>query len=232
MEQIVEELLKKVGALETEQSRRRPRTTMPDVEKFDGKSHMRFRIFVADIKQKQIFDCEALGGEMGFISYIYSRLADRARDRIGPYMASYYSDKDEKEALKRFYAFLEETFADPTSEQQAAESLSSTKMGDFSLAVAEYVAQMELLFLQANGADWLDLVKVTHLKDGLSIPVSRQMQSAQFPNKYADFKKELLALGIRMKAHCYGLWSIFSASYLSMPSSVSTGVTGSLRVFS
>ncbi|KAL1888326.1 hypothetical protein Cpir12675_006215 [Ceratocystis pirilliformis] len=76
MEQIIEELLEKVESLEIERSQKRSRTIMPNVEDFDGKSHMRFRMFVADIKQKQIFDCEAIGGEMGFISYIYSRLTD------------------------------------------------------------------------------------------------------------------------------------------------------------
>ncbi|KAL2885063.1 hypothetical protein HOO65_080013 [Ceratocystis lukuohia] len=172
---------------------------MPDVEKFDGKSYMRFRMFMTDIKEKQVVDCEALGGERGFVSYVYSRLTGRARDRIGPYMGSYYSTPDDAKALETFYAFLEETFSDPTAEQQAAERLNTTKMGN--RPIEEYIAQMDLLFLQANGANWPDLVKITSLKQGLSVAVSMQMQSMKFPDKYTEFKKELLALGTWMKTH-------------------------------
>ncbi|KKF92119.1 hypothetical protein CFO_g5528 [Ceratocystis platani] len=114
-------------------------------------------------------------------------------------MGSYYSTPDDAKALETFYAFLEETFSDPTAEQQAAERLNTTKMGN--RPIEEYIAQMDLLFLQANGANWPDLVKITSLKQGLSVAVSMQMQSMKFPDKYTDFKKELLALGTRMKTH-------------------------------
>ncbi|KAL1885333.1 hypothetical protein Cpir12675_006998, partial [Ceratocystis pirilliformis] len=48
-------------------------------------------------------------------------------------MKSYYFTTDDEEELENFYAFLEETFTDPVSEQQATESLSATRMGNRSV---------------------------------------------------------------------------------------------------
>ncbi|KAL2884598.1 hypothetical protein HOO65_100002 [Ceratocystis lukuohia] len=128
----VARLLAKIEALEIE-NKRQIRPIIADIEKYDGKSSFQFKIFLTDIKEKQLHEL-------------------KARAKVALHMETYYSMKDGKKALKAFYTFLEETFSDPSAQQLALDRASSMKMGRRSMA--DYISEAEQTFLEANGEEW------------------------------------------------------------------------------
>ncbi|KAL2890640.1 hypothetical protein HOO65_021182 [Ceratocystis lukuohia] len=203
----VARLLAKIEALELE-NKRQIRPIIADIEKYDGKSSFQFKIFLTDIKEKQMHDCKAHGGERGFMNYTYSRLTGKARAKVAPHMETYYSMKDGKKALKAFYTFLEETFSDPSAQQLALDRASSMKMGRRSMA--DYISEAEQTFLEADGDEWPESIKISFLRNGLSAEMADKMVSAKSYTTFKDYKKDLLVVAANVGAskgiECFKKW--------------------------
>ncbi|KKF92156.1 hypothetical protein CFO_g5491 [Ceratocystis platani] len=183
----ISELLSKVERLELQlHNTRRP--ALPDVEKYDGKSAFQLKSFMAELKNKHAQDGEVLGGDKGFVHYAYSRLTGKARNRVSPYIETYLTMKDGKKALKAFYTLLEDTFSDPSAVRRAIQRATTLSMGQ--RAVLDYIAEAELIFLEANGSSWPDNVKISYVEQGLSAELADRMVSTK-EYTFVEYKKEI-----------------------------------------
>jgi hypothetical protein len=174
-----------------------PRITVPETEpgrkakhslshpdKYDGKSKTAYPAFKGHLRAKLRIDRAAIGDEPEQVWYAFGRLADKAANRIFPWI-----DSTEQRGIPlrvaAFFEQLDAAFYDPQIPQRALEWINNKKQGG--TPFRDFLQEFEQKLLEAGGWEFSDGIRKGYLKSALNLEIKTQLVAQVEPETYADY---------------------------------------------
>lgn len=174
----------------------RPKPSLPDPAKFDGKSY-KFDTWLPAIKAKLRVDNAAIGDSIAQFYYVYLNLDSIAQAMVLPQLGQ--AEKSNAWDYNTILDQLTRVYDNPNKVQEAEDRLLSLCQGNDS--VPTYISTFERVLYEAHGQDWPDINKISIFRNGLSSTIrSRLNQQLNPPKKYSDFVRIVQQLAGRLSS--------------------------------
>lgn len=164
---------------------RRPKSSLPDPEKFTGQS-VKYDTWDAAIRAKLAIDGPAIGDSTAQFYYVYLNLASQVQAMVLPQLAIARDS-----GVHDFNTILDQlrrVYDNPNKTQEAEDRLLSIKQDTDSIPA--YIAKFERVLYEAKGQDWPDVTKISAFRKGLNNSLrSRLSQQLNLPRTYPEFIK-------------------------------------------
>lgn len=181
MQAVITQLQAEVQQLQQRQSR--PRTVLPDPEKFNGSAH-RFDTWLPSIRAKLRVDGLAIGDSIAQFYYVYLNLESNVQATVLPQLA--HAERNSTWECDSILQQLIRVYDNPNKVQEAEDKLLGIKQGTDSIPT--YIAKFERVLYEASGQDWPDINKISVFRNGLSSTVRNRLnQQLNLPQRYPDF---------------------------------------------
>lgn len=181
MQAIITQLQADIQLLQQRQSR--PKTVLPDPEKFNGSAH-RFDTWLPSIRAKLRVDGAAIGDSIAQFYYVYLNLESNVQATVLPQLA--HAERNSTWDCDSILQQLIRVYDNPNKVQEAEDKLLGLKQGTDSIPT--YIAKFERVLYEASGQDWPDINKISVFRNGLSSTVRNRLnQQLNLPQSYPDF---------------------------------------------
>jgi hypothetical protein len=134
--------------LRTRPSSTKPKSSLPDPEKFNGQVH-KFDTWLPSIKAKLRVDGEAIGDPTAQFYYVYLNLESHVQAMVLPQLSQ--AEDDQTWAYTSILDQLSRVYSNPNKVQEAEDKLYSLKQGTESLHA--FIAKFERILYEARGQD-------------------------------------------------------------------------------
>ena len=183
----------------TPQQPRRPRTVLPDPEKFAGSTY-KFDTWLPSIRAKLRVDGEAIGDAVAQFYYVYLNLDSSVQSMVLPQLSQ--AEIDQLWDYNSILAQLSRVYDNPNKQQEAEDRLFQLKQGTDSLPA--FTAKFERTLYEAGGQAWPDVNKITNFRNGLNSALrSRLAQQLNLPRSYPEFLRTVQQLSSKTAAPPY-----------------------------
>jgi hypothetical protein len=183
--------------LRTRPSSTKPKSSLPDPEKFIGQVH-KFDTWLPSIKAKLRVDGEAIGDPTAQFYYVYLNLESHVQAMVLPQLSQ--AEDDQSWAYTSILDQLSRVYSNPNKVQEAEDKLYSLKQGTESLHA--FIAKFERILYEARGQDWNDVNKIAAFRQGLNTTIkSRLAQQLNLPRTYAKFIETVQQLAGRSSTY-------------------------------
>jgi hypothetical protein len=166
---------------------RRPRPSLPDPDKFDGKNLALYPQFESMLKAKLEIDCRTIGGENEQVWYAFGRLSGEAAGRIHPWMV--HAQRTSTLAIDGFLKQIRLAFSDPRASQKALEQINRTKQG--LRPFNDFLNEFNRLILEAEGWSWDDKMKKAYLRAAISYKLKDRTIGMNEESSYEEYCSQL-----------------------------------------
>lgn len=154
----------------------------PDPGKFDGLKPHAYPQWKRKVQAKLEADFARLGSPSQQSWYIFSMLDSPASDRAEPWMTA-----QEAVTPELLLAQLDYYYLDPSLQKRASQKLNSSKQGNQPLAI--FLAKFDQLLLEAGGARWPDMTKITLIRNAVRQNLLMFLIGRPPSRTYEEFKQ-------------------------------------------
>lgn len=166
---------------------RRPKPSLPNPDKFDGKDLALYPQFEGILRAKLEIDGQSIGGEKEQVWYGFGRLSGDAAGRIYPWIS--YAQEVGKFTVEGLLDQMKVAFRDPRQRQKALGQLNRTKQG--SQVLNDFLNDFNRLILEAEGWGWDEVIKKGYLKAAISTKLVTGMVGTKEEESYDDYCSQL-----------------------------------------
>ena len=163
---------------------RKAKHSLSHPDKYDGRNKTAYPAFKGHLRAKLRIDRAAIGGEPEQVWYAFGRLADKAADRIFPWIES-TEQRGGPLRVTAFFEQLDAAFYDPQIPQRALEWINNKKQGG--TPFRDFLQEFEQKLLEAGGWEFSDGIRKGYLKSALNLEIKTQLVAQAEPETYADY---------------------------------------------
>lgn len=174
----------------------RPKARMPKPESYDDTDRTLFPQFLALLTAKLTFDHNVWDSEAERVWYAFGCLTGKASTRILPWITTYCEDVNEFTA-KKLFEHLRTSFEDKATKAKAISKLSYMKQGQREFG--EHLSEFEQTLLEAGVSGYDDSVKISWLRNSLSMDLRKGSVTVDDDNGYNDYCQKLRKIAHRME---------------------------------
>ena len=178
----------------TNDTPRRPRPRLPDVEKFDGSDKSLYPQFESQLEAKLQVDAASIGETTEQIWYSFSRLSGKAAARIHPWIATYKGTPGF--TVENFVAQLRTAFQDAALQEKAIDRLNTIRQAD--RPFDDFLSEFDRLLLEAGAHAWDAKVKKGYLKSALNRSMKEKLVVIEEKETYEGYCQQIKAIADRL----------------------------------
>jgi hypothetical protein len=177
----------------------KPRSSLPDPEKFNGQVH-KFDTWLPSIKAKLRVNGEAIGDPTAQFYYIYLNLESHVQAIVLPQLSQ--AEDDQAWSYVSILDQPSRIYSNPNKVQEAEDMLYSLKQGTDSLHA--FITKFEYILYEVRRGDWNDVNKITAFRQGLNTTIKNRLaQQLNLPRTYAKFIETVQQLAGRSSTYEY-----------------------------
>jgi hypothetical protein len=184
-----------ISALQAELANRpaaRPKPSLPDPEKFDGKGY-KYETWFQSIEAKLLVDGPAIGNEIAQFYYVYLNLETNVQAMVLPQLAAAKeADVWDPQSIIRQ---ITRVYDNPNKVLEAEDRLHKIEMSSTE-SLHAYIARFERMLYEARGANWDDSRKISAFRIGLTSTLRTRLRGQlTLPKVYDEFVRVVQQLG-------------------------------------
>jgi Retrotransposon gag protein len=178
------EILQLKLQLQQSKEKKRPKSALPDPEKFTGTA-LKFHTWLPSIRAKLRVDGEAIGDPIARFYYVYLNLDSSVQAMVLPQLAQ--AEESDHWDYNSILDQLSRVYDNPNRIQEAEDRLLAVKQ-DSNESITAYIARFERILYEARGQDWPDVTKISAFRKGLNPTIRHRLyQQLDLPRTYPEF---------------------------------------------
>ena len=168
----------------------RPKKKIAELSEYDGSSS-EWEHWNIQAKIKLDVDGHAMGTPHEQYGYLFSRLRGHAAQTMVPY-ADEHSENVSGNPHE-FLKLMDQHFGDPMKQQRAQSQLSTIRQGK-NESFAKFASKFDALLAKCKGFDWPETIKVSMMKNAISVELRDRIVGLNHGQTYAEFKNLLFRI--------------------------------------
>jgi hypothetical protein len=167
----------------------RPKPILPNPPKFNGDRRM-YEAWKLETLTKIQADAASIGTPANQFAYINSRLEGAAQQMCLAYVQ--LTSWTEQATPEGFFAYLDQSYADPNRKMRATDRLRTMKQGDSTFA--SFLPRFERALADAGASTWADEAKIAFLGGALNQEIRRALVGHTTPAFYGEYVRKLIEM--------------------------------------
>jgi hypothetical protein len=186
------QLLRAEIADQSTRSTTRPKPSLPDPDKFDGKAY-KYETWFQSIEAKLLVDGPAIGNEIAQFYYVYLNLETNVQAMVLPQLAAAKESNvwDPQSIIRQ----ITRVYDNPNKVLEAEDRLHKIEMSSTE-SLHAYIARFERMLYEARGANWDNSRKISVFRIGLTSTLRTRLRGQlTLPKVYDEFVRVVQQLG-------------------------------------